>query len=362
MRQDGGKLLLSISWDGESVRNVDIDSTRPQAFRLLHGQTPEKAVQMARLLFNICGNAQGAAAAAAVAAAQGRALPDRLVLERSIACETMQEHLWRLLLDWPRLLGLPPQQPDFVRWHGLLRGVAEGQGDMTAVREELETRWLGCSADQWEMRNLEALHEWWRMTDSPAARLLTALDTMDDLAVPDPGIALLANWTAEQAMAECGDVLDASFAAQPNLRGIAAETGALGYFAQVPLVQDVMRKRPSRLLARVMARVLDVLHIVTEGYHGRLDSVRMPDGAGLAVVRTARGMLLHRVRLEAERVKDYLTVAPTEWNFHPRGVLATGLLGLPVDNRDRLVQLAGLHVLSLDPCVEYSIEINGSAA
>jgi Ni,Fe-hydrogenase I large subunit len=111
-----------------------------------------------------------------------------------------------------------------------------------------------------------------------------------------------------------------------------------------------------------MARVLDVLHIVTEGYHGRLDSVRMPDGAGLAVVRTARGMLLHRVRLEAERVKDYLTVAPTEWNFHPRGVLVAGLRGLPVDNRDRLAQLAGLHVLSLDPCVEYSIEINGSAA
>lgn len=354
---DAGKLNLRITWDGEMVRRVGIASTRPRAFRLLNGQTPDKAVQMARLLFNVCSNAQGAAAAAAVAAAQGRALPDRAALERSVACEAMQEHLWRLLLDWPKLLGLPQEQTDFVRWHSLLRKVTAGQGDMGMVRAEIEARWLGCPAEKWEARSLEELQVWWQASESPAARLLAALDELDVSVGTDPGIALLPNWTATQAMAACGDCLDANFAAQPHFQGTAAETGALGYYAHTPLLQVAMRKRPSRLRARVLARVLDILHIAAEGYHERLDSVQTAGGAGLAVARTARGMLMHRVLLGAGRVEDYLIVAPTEWNFHPHGALVAGMEGMLVNSRDRLLQVTGAHVLSLDPCVEYEIEI-----
>lgn len=355
---DAGKLNLRIVWDGQAIRKVEISSTRPQAYRLLNGQAPEQAVQMARLLFNVCGNAQGAAATAAIAAAQGQAIPDQAALERGIACEALQEHLWRLLLDWPKLLGLPQQQTDFVRWHGLLRGIAAGRGDMSTLRTELETRWLGMPAAAWlALVSLDELQAWWRASDSPAAQLLAALDKLDSEAGWDCGIAVLPAWTAAQALQACGDDLDTDFAAQPQHCGLPAETGALGYYAQTPLLIDVLRQRPSRLLARALARMHDAVRIAGEGYHKRLDSIQAEDGAGLAVVRTARGLLLHRVRLAAGRVRDYLIVAPTEWNFHPRGALAAGLQGMPVDDRDGLAQLVGLHVLSLDPCVEYVVEI-----
>lgn len=355
---DTGKLRLSVAWDGEVVRRVDIASTRPQAFRLLNGQTPEQAVQMARLLFNVCGNAQGAAAAAAIAAAQGLAIPDQASLERGIACEALQEHLWRLLLDWPELLGLASRQADFVRWHGMLRSVAAGQGDINAMRAEFEIRWLGLPAVEWlALASLDELQAWWRASDSPAARLLAALDQLDSEAGQECGIAVLPAWTAAQTLQACGDNLDADFAAQPQYRGAPAETGALGDDAQTPLLSDVLRQRPSRLLARVLARVHDAVRIAGEGYHKRLDSTQAGDGAGLAVARTARGLLLHRARLAAGRVRDYWIVAPTEWNFHPRGAMAAGLQGLRVDDKDKLARLAGLHVLSLDPCVEYAVEI-----
>lgn len=363
MAPDAGKLKLRVTWDGNTVRQVDTVATRPQAFRLLHGKAPESAVQLARLLFNVCGNAQGAAAAAAIAAAQDRLLAERAVLERGIAREAMQEHLWRLLLDWPRVLELPQAQADFVRWHGMLRGMAAGQGAMSTLRAEFEAGWLGLAAADWlALSSLEALQHWWRTTDSPAARLLAALERMDQASAPHCGVGLLPAWTAQQALQACGGDLDADFSAQPRHSGLPAETGALGYHATAPLLADTLQKHPSRVLARVLARVCAALHIAAGRDQGWLDYGRAADGGGLAVVRTARGLLLHRVRLVAGVVEDYVTVAPTEWNFHPRGALAAGLEGMRVDARDKLARLAGMHILSLDPCVDYAIEINGSVA
>ena len=42
----------------------------------------------------------------------------------------------------------------------------------------------------------------------------------------------------------------------------------------------------------------------------------------IAAVETARGPLLHFARVRDGRIEDYHVLAPTEWNFHPRGLLA----------------------------------------
>jgi Ni,Fe-hydrogenase I large subunit len=46
---------------------------------------------------------------------------------------------------------------------------------------------------------------------------------------------------------------------------------------------------------------------------------RFDDGSAAAWVDSARGWLLHWVRLDADVIADYRVLAPTEWNFHPRG-------------------------------------------
>ena len=52
----------------------------------------------------------------------------------------------------------------------------------------------------------------------------------------------------------------------------------------------------------------------------------LADGEAIAWTEMARGLLVHWVRLEdspsGPRVADCRVLAPTEWNFHPRGVLA----------------------------------------
>ena len=49
-----------------------------------------------------------------------------------------------------------------------------------------------------------------------------------------------------------------------------------------------------------------------------------------AMAEMARGLLVHAVRVEGGRIADYAIVAPTEWNFHPRGALFRELSGRPV--------------------------------
>jgi Ni,Fe-hydrogenase I large subunit len=74
-------------------------------------------------------------------------------------------------------------------------------------------------------------------------------------------------------------------------------------------------------------------------------------------VETARGLLVHRVRIAEGRVADYRIVAPTEWNFHPQGALARGLVGMGAGNAIALKRQALLAVQALDPCVACSVEI-----
>jgi Ni,Fe-hydrogenase I large subunit len=56
-------------------------------------------------------------------------------------------------------------------------------------------------------------------------------------------------------------------------------------------------------------------------------------------------------------VRLYRIVAPTEWNFHPQGALATALVGAPAGDA-AAARLAALRLVnSLDPCVNCSVEV-----
>ena len=103
-----GELTVRLDWDGRRVRKATVRSTRPfAAARVLVGRTPAEAARMVPRLFSICAHAQGAAAAGAVEAATGRtpAAATLAAREAAVVLETIQEYLWRILVDWPRAMG-----------------------------------------------------------------------------------------------------------------------------------------------------------------------------------------------------------------------------------------------------------------
>ena len=87
--------------------------------------------------------------------------------------------------------------------------------------------------------------------------------------------------------------------------------------------------------------------------HGALD---LGGGAGLAWCEMARGLLVHRVQLDADgqRVRSWQVLAPTEWNFHPTGTLAHTLATLREDDSGRR-DAARLLAVAFDPCVEFEV-------
>ncbi|MGB0204632.1 MAG: nickel-dependent hydrogenase large subunit [Neptuniibacter sp.] len=82
---------------------------------------------------------------------------------------------------------------------------------------------------------------------------------------------------------------------------------------------------------------------------------------GTGIVKAARGALLHQLQLEDQPtseciVKDYKIVAPTEWNFHPRGTLVKMLEGAKVGKEQLLVLVESLIKL-IDPCVKWQLKL-----
>lgn len=362
---DAGKLHLCIIWDGKTVLRAEVKSTRPQAYRLLTGKSPEAVVQLLPLLFSVCGKAQQAAAMAAVSVAQGHAIPQIAMLERRVACEAMQEHLWKLLLDWPKLLGLPQQQEQFVHWHGALNAIASGRGDAEDLLAELYRILLGATATEWKHPDsYSKLVEWLNTKQGLLAPIISALELKEsglNFAGEQEACSFLPAWTASDLWQIYTGRFDPEFAVLPQHDGKPMETGALAHNQHKLLLQDVLRQQPARLLARLIARLIDLLDSATALAHGNIaghvQGISAGEGAGLSVVQTARGMLLHHVRIKTGRIEEYLIVAPTEWNFHPQGAL-TGLIGLQESDKARLMETVELFVLSLDPCVEYEIEVS----
>jgi Ni,Fe-hydrogenase I large subunit len=153
---------------------------------------------------------------------------------------------------------------------------------------------------------------------------------------------------------------DPGFERAPTWHGGPAETGALARIAAQPFVASLVARFGRSALARLAARVVELIALVRPDgpAPGRLAGVLAPrPGVGLGWVETARGLLVHAVEIAGGRVRRYRIVAPTEWNFHPRGALVAGLVGAEALDEDSVRAGATLLVQSLDPCVGVRCEV-----
>lgn len=326
---DQGGIRLTVGWDGRQITAARVESTRPKAARLLVGRPVAEAVALAPRLFSLCGCAQGAAAKMAAAAAQAQPLAgDALtLLAREVALEAIGEHLWRLLLDWPVLFGHPQRKDEFLSWRKRLLSAKTLQDSESLAQALLQ--WL------------------------PALPVYSCPERAQSLPAP------LLPWRGAADWAAVG--LDDGFVSEPNLSGTPAETGALARRAGEAAVATLLATN-QRVAARLEARRVDLEFLARALIDpallgGWLDSARLDNNTGVARVETARGLLLHLMQVKDGRVEGYAIVAPTEWNFHPRGAFSGEIVGSPAATRDEVEMLARRLVLSLDPCVSYEVVV-----
>lgn len=395
-----GRLRISLAFEDGAVQNVRIESSRPlAATQVLRGKTPEQLMAIVPLLFSICGNAQAYAAQQACLRALGiTAAPAvntaGLML---LQLETLREHCWRILLDWPALLGL---QADKKRLAPLLRFDAlfnqhlfeNGAAFNLDSRLQLNTAELARHIDHletlldaaifagrlsnWRDIATEAeLIAWMRQNSSLPALLLKQIYTNAWQELGRNNVELLPDLSEHEWQRALQSGAGASFCRTPEWQGRCTETTPLNRQQGQSLIQALTRQYGNGLVTRIAARLLEAgaTPARLRQYLAQLDAGekaanRVPSeaetyterrnraaGAGFAQVQAARGLLLHHVQFEHGVVHDYRIVAPTEWNFHPDGVAAASLRQLRATNVNELQRQAEWLMQAIDPCVAYDI-------
>lgn len=376
-----GEITVTLHWDGQRVHHVGLASTRPlAAARVLLGRAPAEAAALVPRLYALCGQAQGAACAAALRAAAGHdgeaeGLPE--VNAGAVVLEALQETLWRLLIDAPRSLSLPPQAAALAPVRAAVAQAiaalnappAESQAALAAAAGTLgeiaQEQVYGEAPATWLARAEPAAFDAWRDTAAtlPARALARLAATTPGRGRSDtalmPGLDDAAWWSAVVPAL----LQDPLFAQAPTWDGRPVETGALARRQAQPLVAALIAREGHSAATRFAARLVELATLLVDlessqgSAPGWVRAWTLSDGTGLAAVQTARGLLMHHSRLAHGRIADYRVVAPTEWNFHPQGALFRGIVGTEAPDEATLRSRTALAVHALDPCVGFRIEV-----
>jgi coenzyme F420-reducing hydrogenase alpha subunit len=360
-----GELVVRIESRNGRVTRARARAERPRvASRLFPGRPANEAALLARTLFAVCGRSQAIAARSAVEAIRGESIDavEHVTRERAIAAETLQEHAWKIFVDTPRLLGREPAIDILAQERRAATALLETKAaaDASAAVATLlawSTRaLLGREPAAFlEIRDIEALRAWMREAGTPAASVCAEVLAEDTgLGASDvPRLAPGADAWVAGTLARAIDA-DAAFEETPSIDGAAHETGALGRMEHHPLVAAAIGAWGAGVGARFVARLVEMaamLAALTRPGSPRHGATATGADAAVAWVETARGLLVHRVRLEGERIAGYRIVAPTEWNFHPDGAFSRGAVGLTAPSAGEIDARVRRLVDSLDPCV-----------
>jgi uptake hydrogenase large subunit len=401
--------LIEIERIPSGGAKVRISSSRRlDACRLLIGRPALEAPRLASVIFGVCGMAQGAASVSAIEDALGCEAAEevRLAREVIVMAETVREHVLRVVLDWSRWLGEAPEA-DQAALAGL-KDVAGAPGRLCAalfggaspfeMGAKLEPTWpvIACIVDDMEsvVRRVvfgvsptawssecsgsagEGLECWAACGTTVAARMVAEVAVRDWLSIGHVEPHFLPGLEREALLTRLLSSEAPSFVAAPEWNNAPCETGALAREYAGGLVNSVVGCWGAGLLARLIARLAETARSVA-GIRGKLERIKalsfplgvgarnpsevaMYDGdarLGAAQVQAARGLLVHAVELHGGRVRRYWIVAPTEWNFHPKGVASQALTGLYAANEAELRRQAELVVYAIDPCVACDLRV-----
>ncbi len=324
-------LQIDVLWQDGQIRQVQTRLQRPMVRirQLLLSRSPGQALACIPLLFAICAGAQQVAAVMALEQAMAFEAPRAVQQARQwrIRLEQAREALLRLVQDWAL-----PVPEDLLR-----QQLQQLQQGMALLQPALA---LGSGhAARLPGPLLRALQVFFRVQAGQAAAqwLEPALARWQDICLSPARTVVL---QPDELCQLSGD--GALIGGQPRVTGPAAE--GLAEVQAVPLLRQ---------------RVLALQQLAGRALAGDDEVAGFCPAAGevgQAWVMTARGLLLHRVRLQAGQLQDWQILAPTDWNFGCGGLLEQQLAGVRVP-AGQTADLVRAMVLSMDPCLAFEVNV-----
>ena len=379
-----GRLNIRLKVGKGAVEEVDIESSRPvHASRVFHGKPVAESQKLLPMLFSVCGTAQACAGVRACEQALGVRASPRIegLRDALVNMETLREHLWRILLDWPSLTGAAADEAGVAEAVAIQQayrqalcpegapfrlGGADCRADLEALEGTLERlsgllrrRVFAMPTGEWlALTGREALIVWADTEQTVAARLIDQVlrdGWAHAGACESRALPALPELELHRAMR------DAEYLEQPQWHGHCCETSSLTRMDS-PLLEVLKREYGNGLLVRLVARLTEIARLAGglrpdsgdspgEGTGG-LD----PVNPGIGQAAAARGHLVHRVELKGDVIGSDQILAPTEWNFHPKGVVVRALSALTGDAAS-IEKQARLLIDAIDPCVGYELNL-----
>jgi len=291
-----GSLHISARRASGVIVELQVRLVRPPVARIFIGRPPQFGCDAVPRLYALCRTAQQVAAHAALAAAAGE--PAMAADERALWLEFLHETFWRLLLDWPLALGVPPAPDAFVAWR------ATGhEGDRVAATQRLFA------------------------------------DTLDEL-----GEKCLARLVDR-------DEPDLAFPALSPEPWLAFWRGGVERPPLWPVPASIAAAYRQRLAAARRACA------ALAGCQPFPLAAAGDSGWGVAQVLTARGVLTHAVSLDNGLVTRYRVQAPTDESFATAAPLAGLLAGQRFAMREEARRVLDQAILALDPCLPHVVEL-----
>ncbi len=350
-----------------------ISSRRAWAARMAPGQPAQQLPGLLAGLYSLCGESHRMASRLALQAADPGLVPGPVDVAAALQRETALEHVRRMALDWPRLLGLPavestiPEQAIACLRACPLIGVPVDVAPWSAMRQWLQedvlqmapATWLRA----WQACGADWLDDWSRRHTAWLPRLIQAVRAAD-LSLPGVGEQILRPQAHPAQWRALGHALSEheAFTRHPSWEG---QTACTGTWSRRHLGEPAQPWTTWSLLGSRLAELVRLCLPDASGEAGKgwltWGALNLGPRQGLAWVEMARGLLVHQVALQAPldgepvRVLSCQVLAPTEWNFHPQGLVAQVMASLPVQSTELTAQLH-LLMAAFDPCVPFHID------
>lgn len=383
---------------------VDIESSRPiHAFELLKGKSVQQALNTVPLLYGVCAMAQTTAAAMAILASSSSSKPSEFDFDCSRHCilvqtENLREHSIRLLRDIQpivqkgsvdaghfRILGavlnkiklnLFPLNDAFTNQHS-----AEPLAHNNSLKQTIDDfiKVVDTAIFAGEMQAFQhcathaELEKWQRSYPSLASELLNTVSTLDALHHNEVRLSACSiDHFGQLHFTVCKEMLNGngvSYAQQPVLNNKCLHTGSFARQSEHPLLRDNTQSAAiGHLKQQWLARLLDITELAQQlAKSSRLNAEQSTwrkwlqhkhcGDIGISAVETARGLLMHAARVLDGNIIEYCVVAPTEWNFHPEGIVPQTLSNTSVLPRAEREQYARWFINALDPCIHFQLEV-----
>jgi coenzyme F420-reducing hydrogenase alpha subunit len=396
MNVEGG-LVFDLYRDGPQVSEVKLHSARPlQLVNVLRGKATNEGLALLGMMYRICGVAQRYAGLSAWRRALDVEVPASLQQAQQllVKLETLREHLWQVLVIWPELLSDTTEQSKELSLLSIMMNeteralFAQVQGMAPTARlavngarleqvldrlsRLIEQNVCGMSVEAWcEINTLSQLQAWAEQQQTSAARMIRKLHEREwqSLGNTPYGPAALPAMAPSALESILVSEERSEFVARPMWQGNCCETNTYTRQVQKGLVTSVSVEYGSGLLARMVARLVELVGLaqVVQRELQQISNLEVEtdsavpggdqNGQSAAIIEAARGHLIHWLKLEQGVIADYAILAPTEWNFHPQGVAVQGLKTLAADDEQQLKQQAALWINAIDPCVAYELRI-----